>query len=459
MPSIPIRPRALPIALAVAGIACAGLLVRPTAFGQQPVEKMYTLVYLDFVDSFKRDGQTYIQVKARCPEVPEECKIDFVLTWKSRTIESYEVTPDNGRVETEFKVGKVPRTRDDFYFRTIIYPEKQSPAVKKAIEKLPVAFDPHLAPWTDHHSFQKFKLFQAEEFKESRAGIRKELEQKLETIRKLDEEVREAYDLALIGERFAAKDGTFDVTAWRAWLDGHVLEQLKKLRENIAEWQTESRYLPYQRSLWALDRLTNRVASRVLEHSVELYEFYRLEPLRADVKPKAFERERVALERGLDLHPEIVIFQEELGIIPSDKVEYPFSLILNDEYRGVVWRHLTAEELAEGKFDEWRTRATWTPDPETVAKAESMLPTYLEEHAEPGLVEALSFYRRQYLGMGPPEHRILRIVLIDQASQLREEWLDRALAPKDDPGYISTIHYDLSKQTLEEYVRPKPGQD
>lgn len=459
MPSISILPRALPITLAVVGMACLGLLAPSAAIAQPPVETSYTLVYLDAVDSFKRDGQTYIQVKARCPEVPAGCKVDFVLTWKSRSIESYEVIPSDGAVETEFKVGKVPRTREDFYFRTIIYPEKQSSAVKKAIEKLPVAFDPDLAPWTDHHSFQKFKLFQAEEFKESRAGIRKALEKELELITKLEDEVREAYDLALIGERFAAKDGTFDVTAWRAWIDGHVLAQLKTLRENIATWHTESRFLPYQRSLWALDQLTNRVASRVLARSVELYEFYRLEPLRADVKPKAFERERVALERPLDLQPEIVIFQEELGIIPSDKVEYPFSLILKDEYRGVVWRHLTAEELAEGKFDEWRSQAKWTPDPELIAKAESALPAYLEEHAAPGLAEVLPFYRRQYLGMGPPERRILRIVLIDQASQLREDWLDRALAPKDDPGYISTIHYDVSTQSFQDYVKPKSVED
>lgn len=443
----------------VAAVMISLNLLTSSAFAQPPVEKSYPAVFLESAEAYKRDGNTFIAVRGRCPDVPKGCTIDFVLTWKSQSIDTFPFKNVDGTIDTEFQVRSVPRTRDHFYFRSIIRLEKQSSKTRRALEAIPEKFPPTLAPWTGHHSELRFRLFKAQEFKASRSKIRTIFETRVELLEKIDAEVRDAFDLAQIGEEYTKPDGSFDVTAWRAWFDGHAIETLRTQRKDIREWVQESRFLPYRRSLAALDGLVNRVASRAFARSVELYEFHKLGPLRSDVKPGGFELQRVGRSRALELQPELKLIHEEIGIIPSDRVEYPYALVLTTKYSGATWRHLTAEELAEGKFDSWRTRATWTPSEKDVARLEAGLHGFLQENAteKPELAETLSFYRRQYLGYGPESERVIRVILIWQGSRIRDQWLVRALAPQDEPGSIHSLEFDMSTGAFQKLEVLKPN--
>ncbi|MEM7263057.1 MAG: hypothetical protein AAF488_13790, partial [Planctomycetota bacterium] len=149
------------LALAV-GLSSPHLLAG--AIDDPPVEDSPQTIYLESVTPFSRDGKKVVKIKGTAPDVPKGTRVDFVLTFRAMTIQTFEFTvPDSRNIEVEFTLGRVPRSKEQFYFRTIIESKKQTPSVVKEIEKNPRVFRMTLDPWTDHHFDHRFRLYSLEE--------------------------------------------------------------------------------------------------------------------------------------------------------------------------------------------------------------------------------------------------------------------------------------------------------
>ncbi len=410
----------------------------------RPVEYSRELVKLNTVESYKLKGKNYVAINGEAPDVPTGAIVDFVLTFRSMGIDTFPFTmPDSKRIRVEFEVKTFPRSREKFYFRTIIASHKQSTKVKNAIKRAPKIFSPGLDPWTDHHHEKSFRLLtSAADAKQSIEPIRAFFRERLDRIAMLRHTAASETELAILGEKYASGDGSFDPGAWKPFLEDDTIEALLVIAEDARAALQQSRYIPFRRSLVALESSAKNGVLLCYQHGLRLFRSHGLAPPKEYISAASLELTRAERRRlqSFDLGAAEDLIKIELGIVKSDRVEEPFRLIAKVTYQGALFRHLTEEELENGKFDPIRSLATWTPTDEQIAEIETALAAHT---SATDIAPRLADFRRQYVGLGAPTQRSVHISLIHRNSTVATS-LIRTVQPASAAAQVVTVQYDMN---------------
>lgn len=262
-----------------------------------------------------------IEIRAKTNALPHGTRVDFLLTCRSQTIETYtEEVPGNKSISSDFIVKNVHPGPDKYMFRTVIDLKKQPTAVRKQIEKDKKRFPPAGNPWTEFHFENQFNIGTAAEIAEEVAEIRTWFVSRYTELATLDGKV--AANVKGIEEGtssdFLGSDGTFDEKKWRKWFDKKAVERLIEIQKEIKTSFVKPRFSAHRLVLANLSELTNSVAWRSVDKSVKLYRSLDLKPNPTDLKPEELEIEvrssRRRVPRKSDLRKLLEKINTLLGI-------------------------------------------------------------------------------------------------------------------------------------------------
>ncbi|MFN0060228.1 MAG: hypothetical protein ACKVX7_17355 [Planctomycetota bacterium] len=415
------------------------------------VEALTTIVVMRGVESLRRDDRIFVKVAAHALRAPAGTKVDFLLTWRSMEIDKFEATVnDDHEIHAEFQIGKLPRIRDAFYFRTVIHLAKQTPEVRSLIEKDPATFEPALNPWTDYHSQLRFRLLTAEEANQALAELRSLVAAEQQILDETNRGLDDAAKRAVGGEDFIDAAGRFDPERWKKWLGESVFAPLRALQQRVVTNIADPRYVPFRRALHIVGSFAEHSAARGVSETKQV-----LKELSPGLATEQFVPTDLALtpnrkplsDREYD--DLVAQLQIELDVVPVTLVENAFTYALGQNYTGVIFRRLEPDELKSGSFDEWRTRATWTPTTEDVAKFESQIAQELTRLApeRTGLAAGLVVMRRQYVGFDVASEQRLLCTFVHPRSPASRELHYRVKTPRPADELHFSLVYDPLRAT------------
>ncbi len=405
-------------------------------------------VVLSEVTPIRKDDDLYLRVRGESPLCPAGTQIDFVLTWRASRVESYPFTATEDRqIAAEFKVGKVPRTREHFHLRTIIYEKEQSRRIKKEIEALD-SFHPALEPWTNHHFKQSFQLWSLDEVETEESEVAEYFDDKIAQLRELDKAVQDQKAKVVGGEEWVTLGGSFEVKRWRKWFDEEIVSELRKLSILIEDQFYRPKFLPYRHGLFALKQAHLYVSARIFLASIETYREYGHTPHQEDLKPPGFPKLPQVPGGELNLGGFQKRIDISIGRIPNDRVERAFILISNPDFDAVIFRHLTQEELDRGQFDALREQATWSPTEEDVIQFEAGLKEFLSKiyPDDPRLIYQIYLFRRQFVGLTRGDQQILHCTFVNSVSPTFSESMLRVIEVDRDPARVFSMEYNPESQ-------------
>ncbi len=272
----------------------------------------------------REDGKKrVIALRAKTPQLPVGCKVQFLLTWRYQEIESYLVTvPSNKRIEEEFVVRQYSPSPEPYVIHTrLLEPDKQPKKVAREITGDPKKFPPGAVPWAEFHNDHKFLLGTEAEIQAEQKRIQKWFKDRYVQFATLDKQVSDA--ATAVGEgagEFVDKKGEFVEKKWRKWMDNDVLKPIREQQKDFEEGLLGKRgdLISYRMPLSDLRELSRAVAWRVTAKSIELYKELGLEPAKEDVEPEEIKTTVRGFKRrppkGKDLQKMVSRINAALGI-------------------------------------------------------------------------------------------------------------------------------------------------
>ena len=289
-----------PVLGALAGLLAIFLVLSPASLEAQGEGRgpngedlrFVSFTSIKVVPTGKAKNSYTIEIRAKSNSLPLGTKVDFLLTCRSQTIETYtEEVPGNKRISSDFVIKNVHPGPDKYMFRTVIDLKKQPTGVRKQIEKDKARFPPAGNPWTEFHFENQFNIGTAAEIAAEVAEIRKWFVSRYTELAKLDGEVSSKVKGTEDGTStdFLGKDGSFEEKKWRKWFDSKVVDRLVEIQKEIKESFVKPRFSAHRLVLANLSELTNSVAWRAIDKSAGLYRSLDLRPNPADIKPEELE--------------------------------------------------------------------------------------------------------------------------------------------------------------------------
>ncbi|MEM7167091.1 MAG: hypothetical protein AAF581_16635 [Planctomycetota bacterium] len=281
------------------------------------------LISLKSVQATKKDGKWVIAVRGAGKKLPKGTKVNFHLTWRGQDVAVFKESV-SGDFNLNLSPKKVPITQDEFFIKTIILLEDQTTKVKKRIKGDTDTFAPAAAPWTSHFFDHGVRLATSEEIAAELQEIKKYFKERYTELAKMDQKVKTNVEAAEAATDFD-KGGAFDTKKWRKWFDTDVVGRIKEIQEEINTAHTESRFLPYRRTLFLLTEVSAGVGRRSLSRQKKLYSSKSATLTDAEKAPEGLDTESVRRRRVSDRYLNELIKQinEELKPkkAPEDKSE------------------------------------------------------------------------------------------------------------------------------------------
>lgn len=274
---------AMPMASVPMGIAI------PRELGAQVEHQVRRLTFTSV--SAEQDGKGWVvRVTGKAPAVPQGTKVDFELTWRSQLIESFEVVIEGADFSAELKPKRALVTPDDFVWRTSIRPEKQSPTVRRTLERDAENFPPGSTYWVDYHFDHPFKLATAAEVEAELGDLRTFFVERFTNLAKLDRSVRDKVQAVQAGTDMV-QGGKFAADQWRKWFAKDVLAPIRKIQEEITKSHEVARFAAFRHTLELLNEVSRGVAKRALGSQQDLFREKQVELPEEDKVPKDLDTE------------------------------------------------------------------------------------------------------------------------------------------------------------------------
>ncbi len=217
-----------------------------------------------------------INVTGKIEHLPKGAKVEFRLTLRSQTVESYKYTVEGGTLRAEFDTGVIPVTPDKFTFITVVDLEEQPSKVKSAIKKNPKAFPPAMDPWTEYHPDQTFLVGDMKLVEAENEYIRTFFTSRISALSSIRKEVIDKAKAVEAGEEFV-KDGVFEPKLWRKWFDVQAVAKIRVIQGEVEDAWKAKRFQPFKRACFSMRELTACIAVTALDESKKLYKSAELE--------------------------------------------------------------------------------------------------------------------------------------------------------------------------------------
>ena len=255
--------------------------------------------------------------------------MEFVLTREFSELQVNMVTvPSNGKIRESFKIENYAPSEAEFIYMTRILPLDDQPrSVRKEIEGDPETYPPSIIPLQRYHYEQRFSSGTPEQIAAEKKRVRKWFVTEYEKLAKLDGAQREAIKLVEEAEEYVDSKGALDPKKWRKMMDKDILDVLRASQKLYGEGLAGTRadLLAYRFILVDLQTLSNAVALRVTDRSIQLYEAHGLTPVDEDKKPEGINTKvpgfSKRIPKGEDLGRMVGRIRSKLGLDDDEKKE------------------------------------------------------------------------------------------------------------------------------------------
>ena len=262
--------------------------------------------YVEIISIQQRvDGKKhFLDVKAKAPNLPVDCKVQFILTWNYQRVQTHVVkVPTSKRIEESFLIKDYAPSPTHYVMRTQLEEPKDQPRkVRQEMEKDTKTFPAGAVPWAEHHEDKKFLMGTPEEIQAAVAQIQEWFKERYTALGGLDRKVSSAVKAVESGEKYVNGKGEFEEKKWRDMMDKEVLQPIREYQADFEEGLMGKKMdmLAYRMPLSDLRELSRAVALRTTQRSVTLYEEKGLDPVKDDLEPegvstvvRGFKRERL----------------------------------------------------------------------------------------------------------------------------------------------------------------------
>ena len=232
----------------------------------------------------KRRDVWVLRLQGTAKRLPAGTKVEFQVVWRREVLERHVFTIDQSkRVKADFDCTKIDGCIADLFIRTSIAFDRQTPDVRKAMEKRPEDFWINTSPWGDSYLDKSFRVGTEEDLQKQNADVKKFFEEKLRALIALDNEMTQAYDDAKNKVRFVKGD-KLDEKGWQQWMAKNVRKPVGKIQKEIGKNRGSIRFFRHKRDLETyLVDIANAVARRSVDRSKLIYKRFELPVAKEDI--------------------------------------------------------------------------------------------------------------------------------------------------------------------------------
>ena len=311
----------------------AGLLSLWSGAGTAPLHAQSESLDVKYVEiqsiKQRKEGKKhFLDVKAKTPKLPVDCKVQFILTWNYQRVQIHVVkVPSSKRIEESFEIKDYAPSPTHYVMRTqLLEPHEQPRKVKNEMAQDVKTFPPGAVPWAEHHDDKKFLIGTPEEIAEAVEKIQGWFKERWRALAGLDRKVSDAAKAVDAGEEYVNGKGEFEAKKWRDMMDKEVLTPIREYQEDFEAglMGKKMEMLAYRMALADLREFSRAIALRTTQKSVKLYKAQGLEPAEEDLEPegvstnvRGFKRKR--LPKSKDLLKMIARIKQGIGIVEEEE--------------------------------------------------------------------------------------------------------------------------------------------